>query len=138
MKVAAKASVHPDVTVTCRRESMSASPVAAENRAAIARANSGIPEVGAYCPCPARMAAIAASLTKSGPSKLGKPCPRLMARIRRPGGLCPRRWWIRKERASMRSARHDQDRLPWLEITRARETSWLPAARDLRPDTLSP
>ena len=36
----------------------------------------------AYWPCPARIAAIAASFAKSGPSKSGNPCERLIAPCR--------------------------------------------------------
>src|SRR5215472_17105688 len=38
-----------------------------------------MPVTRAYCPWPARMAAIAASFANSGPSKSGKPWARLMA-----------------------------------------------------------
>jgi hypothetical protein len=76
--VAGIASVQPVVTVTSASASM-VRPHPVANQSAMAARSSGMPDMGAYWLCPALTAAMAASFTKSGPSKLGKPCPRLMA-----------------------------------------------------------
>ena len=77
--IAAKmASVAPEVTVISESGAKS-SPQSRRYFAESAACSSGTPLIRAYCPNPARIAAIAASFARSGPSKSGNPCDRLMA-----------------------------------------------------------
>ena len=71
--------MQPLVTVTSASGS-TARPVPSVNQPAIAWRSAGMPAMGAYWLCPASIASRAARLTKSGPSKSGKPWPRLTAR----------------------------------------------------------
>ena len=72
------ASVAPEVTVSSVSGAYS-SPQSRRYLAESARWISGIPVMRAYCPCPARIAATAASRANSGPSKSGNPWARLIA-----------------------------------------------------------
>uniref|UniRef100_A0A7C9DH77 Uncharacterized protein n=1 Tax=Opuntia streptacantha TaxID=393608 RepID=A0A7C9DH77_OPUST len=77
-RVAAVASVQPEVTVTSLSGSTE-SPVSFLNLSATAELRSGTPQPRAYWFFPSVMAWIAAAFTKSGPSEFGFPGARLIA-----------------------------------------------------------